>query len=165
MNAQCGLPSEAHRAIVFSFGLNDATRINGEFRVPLPRAAALARVMISEARTYGPVLWIGPTAIDDSTQPLMSSLGVLQTKNNAETAKYDAVYQRIATDLGVPYLPLFSMLIEQPTWPAMLADGVHPDADGYDLMANIIGKWSAWQSLLNLDTREEKQTEGAESYE
>ena len=142
------LPAAAPRAIVFSFGLNDATRIDEALRVPLMQAEAIARAMVADAASVWPVLWIGPTAIDDGTQPLLSSLGILQTKKNTETARYDECYRRLAGELGVPYLPLFAMLSSHPSWTSMLVDGVHPNADGYDLIADTIGRWKPWQDLL-----------------
>jgi lysophospholipase L1-like esterase len=148
--AECAarLPREAWRAILFSFGLNDATRVDGTLRVPLPRSEEIARTMIAEARTLAPVLWIGPTPVDDSTQPLLSSLGILQTKRNAETARYDACFRHIAGQLGVPYLSLFDALARVPKWPGLLCDGVHPTAEGYDIMAAAIDEWPAWRALF-----------------
>ena len=143
------LPCEARRAILFSFGLNDATRIDGALRVPLQHSEEIARTMIAEASTLCPVLWIGPTPVDESTQPLRSSLGILQIKNNAETARYDASFRHIANELGVPYLPLLDALGNIPAWPRLLSDGVHPTAEGYDVMAAAIGEWSAWRALFD----------------
>lgn len=154
----CRLPAAAARAIVFSFGLNDATRVQGESRVPLARAETVARAMLSDAATFCPVLWIGPTAIDDSTQPLRSSLGIMQAKSNAETAQYDACYQRLAHQLGVPYLALFPVLSSQSSWMGMLVDGVHPNADGYSLMADMIDQWRPWQELLGAATSSDESS-------
>ena len=143
------LPREARRAILFSFGLNDATRVEGALRVPLQRSEEIARAMIAEASGLCPVLWIGPTPVDESTQPLRSSLGILQTKNNTETARYDAIFRHIAKELSVPYLSLLDALGNIPAWPRLLSDGVHPTAEGYDIMAAAVAEWPAWRTLFD----------------
>lgn len=144
--AECDarLPGPTPHLLVFSFGLNDATRVDGKLRVGLQESVTLSAAMLAEAIRIGPVLWVGPTPVDDTRQPLLSSLGVLQTKSNAETARYNEAFERLATKLGAPYLNLFDMLGGNHSWSHYLADGVHPTADGYDIIAERVSDWSAW---------------------
>ena len=144
--AECDarLPGPAPRLLVFSFGLNDATRVDGKLRVGLQESIAVSEAMLAEAIRIGPVLWVGPTPVDDTRQPLLSSLGVLQTKSNAETARYNAAFETLATKLGAPYLNLFGLLGENQNWSRSLVDGVHPTAGGYDIIAAQVANWHAW---------------------
>ena len=162
--AECDarLPGSAPRLLVFSFGLNDATRVDGKLRVCLQESIALSEAMLAEAIGIGPVLWVGPTPVDDARQPLLSSLGVWQTKSNAETARYNESFETLATRLGVPYLNLFDLLGETRNWSRYLFDGVHPMAAGYDTIAMQVASWSAWlRAIARKDVFESKASRTA----
>jgi len=143
------LPDDLSCAIVFAFGINDATEEDGVTRVPLSDSVANARSILSGAKTMCPALWVGPTPVDESRQPLRMETGQLRDKRNHRTAEYSLAFRALADDLGVPYLDMMSALINDPDWPAMLTDGLHPTAEGYERMAAIIGAWPAWRDLLD----------------
>jgi lysophospholipase L1-like esterase len=60
-------------------------------------------------------------------------------------------YGAIAEDLGVPFLDLFAALAGDRRWAQCLGagDGVYPNADGYGLIAELIGQWPPWRSWLD----------------
>lgn len=142
-------PDGLAAATVFSFGLNDATREeDGTIRVECGASVQAAAGIIEPAKRLGPVLWIGPTPIDEATQPYRSSTGLLRTKNNALTAEYNDAYRLAAAQVSVPYLDLYSGLSADPAWLELLVDGIHPGGSGYDRLAEDIGSWDAWRNLI-----------------
>jgi len=149
--AECDarLPDGVSTAVVFAFGINDATEEDGVVRVPLSDSVANARSILSEAKAMGPALWIGPTPVDESRHPLRVETGQLRDKRNAWTADYNLAFRALADDVGIPYLGMMSPLINDPGWLSMLSDGLHPSAAGYERMATMIGAWNAWRVLLD----------------
>jgi len=144
-----GWPGELPCAIVFAFGINDATEEDGVIRVPMADSIANARSILSAAKVLHPTLWVGPTPVDETRQPTHTETGQVKDKRNRRTADYNLAFRALADDIGVPYLDMMSALINDPGWPALLSDGLHPAADGYEHMATIIGSWPAWRNLLD----------------
>lgn len=135
-------------AIVFGFGVNDATEEGGRPRVPLRECVATAESILGRAREIWPVLFVGPAPVDESRQPRRVSTGELRHKRNSAIAAYDAALSETARGLEIPYCSLFRELIEDAGWPGMLADGVHPAEAGCDRIAGFVAKWPAWRQLL-----------------
>lgn len=147
------LPQGINGAIVFNFGLNDATMKgegdDAEIRVALAQSVNNARAMLSAAKTMHPTLWVGPTPVDDARMPLHNDAGDVLDKRNARSADYNLAFRALADELEIPYLDMLSALINDRSWPAMLADGLHPKAEGHRRMAEIVGAWPAWRNLLD----------------
>ena len=147
------LPAALNCAIVFNFGLNDAT-LQGEgpdaaIRVDLGQSIRNAREMLAAAKEMHPTLWVGPSAVDDSRMPLRTEEGNIRDKRNARTADYNLAFRALADELKLPYLDMLSETINDAAWPGMLADGLHPAVQGHQRMAAIVGKWPAWRKLLD----------------
>ena len=142
------LPASISCAIVFNFGLNDATEQDGAIRVPLGDSVRNVRAMLAEAKTRHPTLWVGPTPVDETRQPLVADTGETRDKRNARTADYNLAFKTLADEMEVPYLDMLSELINDAEWPALLSDGLHPLPAGHQRIAGIVGKWAAWRELL-----------------
>jgi acyl-CoA thioesterase-1 len=143
------LPADARGAVVFAFGVNDATEEAGALRVPLDQSLAHARVMLAEARPAWPCLWLGPAPVDERRQPMTMENGALRTKRNAVTSAYNEAYRGLAAQLDVPYLDVLTPLLVAPAWCADdLSDGLHPTASGYERLTELVWRWPAFQSLL-----------------
>lgn len=142
------MPDSLRGAVIFSFGLNDATHERGQPRVSLRRCLATARDIMCEARERWEVMWIGPIPIDERSQPRRVSSGEVRHKTNAEIGRYDAEFRCLAGEIEVPYLSLFAILSADTHWPALLTDGVHPSARGYSRLASLIGAWTAWRQFV-----------------
>ena len=126
-------PADADNRMVFAFGVNDTTIEDGHCRVDLHDSVTNARAVISEAQTLGPVLWIGPTVVQD-------------TKQNQRIVQLDQAYAELAKELNVPYLSVFDALNTSGPWLDELraGDGSHPGQDGYVQLAGLVKQWPSW---------------------
>ena len=126
--------------ILFAFGFNDASRpANGALQVELDESIATARQLMLEAKSVSEVLWIGPTPLDESANPLRTEFEIWHTYNT-EIALYDAAYAGLAQEIGVDYLQLYPEFLKSPRYFAALNSGdkIHPGDDGYAMIAECI---------------------------
>ena len=136
--------------LLFAFGFNDAARADSEFpQVDLATSLAAARTMLTAAKTVSGVLWIGPTPLDESVNPMQTEQALWDMRND-EIARYDAAYAELARDIEIPYLQLFPEYLASPRYAAALlaGDQVHPGDDGYAMIAESIAAWEAWRMQL-----------------
>lgn len=136
--------------MLFAFGFNDAARADEDGpQVPLEDSTATARALLTEARSVSGVLWIGPTPLDESINPMQTPYASWEMRN-AEIARYDAAYAKLAEELAIDYLRLFDEFAASTRYQAALraGDRVHPGDDGYAMIAERIAAWEAWRDLL-----------------
>ncbi|MBT7248702.1 MAG: lipase [Rhodospirillaceae bacterium] len=143
------LPASLNGAVVFNFGLNDATEQDGEIRVPMGQSIKNVRTMITDAKALYPTIWVGPTPVDETRQPMITDTGDSRDKRNRRTADYNLGFKALAYELEIPYLDMMSKLINEADWPSLLADGLHPNPDGHQKMAGLVGAWDGWRKLLD----------------
>jgi lysophospholipase L1-like esterase len=146
------LPEGVAGALVFSFGVNDAAEEQGVgVRVPTDASVATARAMIAEAREWKPVLWVGPVPVVEEKMPFAVPGLAVYDFDNGRAADLSRAYAAEAASLGVPYLDVFETLAADPRWAGAQrdCDGVHPLGGGYELMADLIGGWSAWRAWFD----------------
>lgn len=142
-------------ATVFAIGINDSAHEKSETldgrRVELDRSLRIISDMLTEAKRFGPVFWVGPTPVIESMMPLNRIPGVSYDFRNDTIEVYSRAYADRAAELEVPYLDLFTPLGADAGWEASLraSDGLHPNAAGYDIMAERIGAWPAWRGLFD----------------
>ena len=132
--------------LLFAFGFNDASKCDGnDFQIDLATSISTARNLLIEAQSFSEVLWIGPTPLDETVNPLQTGYASWETKNS-DIVKYDEAYTRLAKEMGVDYLPLYPKLLHHPRYKAALlaGDKVHPGDDGYALIAEQIAHWEPW---------------------
>ena len=143
------LPDSVHRAVVFSFGVNDSTFVDGERRVPLQDIINSFNEITSEARSYFQILIVGPIYISEHAQPF-NIFGKKYFISNAEISKTNDILEEITSKMDFPYLELFSKLKKNDEWRREMArtDGTHPSAKGHEIIANEVGNWSGWKSIF-----------------
>ncbi len=142
-------------ATVFAIGINDSAHeksaaMDGR-RVAMDRSLAIIADMLTLARDFGPVLWVGPTPVIEDMMPLSRIPGVSYDFQNDAIGEYNQAYAAQAAGLGVPYLDLFTPLGRDPAWEAALrkSDGLHPNSEGYENMAARVGEWVGWRALFD----------------
>ena len=123
--------------IVFSFGANDATLEDGQWRVPPDLSAENARAIIARARLSYPVLVVGPPPAPEAEK----------TARHAELA---ARYAEVCRGLNVPFLDILGSIRSVDAWWEEVAagDGIHPGAHGYAALAGLVDAWPAWRAWL-----------------
>jgi lysophospholipase L1-like esterase len=131
------LPKDCNPAAVFSFGTNDTTLENGVARVDPQTSVNNTRQILTIAHQHYPVLMISPPPIADTDQ-------------NVRTARLSQAFISICQTLDIPYLDVFIPLQASTTWMTEVAlhDGAHPSATGYQLLAEQVQQWQAWQDLF-----------------
>lgn len=119
--------------VVFSFGTNDTVIVGGQRRVPIEQSLESTTDIIREANRMLPVLMVGPAPIAD-------------TSRHAEVKRLSDEFGSICRAERVPFLDVFDQLAESEAWMTEVAavDGAHPGASGYAILAELVGKWSAW---------------------
>lgn len=133
--AECDarLRAECSPYLVFSFGANDMTVEGASLRVPMPVSLDNFRGILGEARARCPVLVVGPLPVGEDAQ-------------DTRIIALCTTYALIASELGVPYLPLAGEFAADPGWARAVAagDGTHPDGSGYARVAERVLNWPAW---------------------
>ena len=149
------LKAEMNCATVWAIGINDSahekTASTDGLRVPLDESLDRISRMINTAKSVGPALWIGPTPVIEEMMPIDRLPGVIYDFRNEMIATYSNAFAVKAAEIGVPYLDLYSDLAGDPDWDASLraSDGLHPNADGYVMMAARVTAWNAWRNWFD----------------
>lgn len=136
--------------LIFAFGFNDAAQADGSGpQVALADSESTARELLCAAQRISQVLWVGPTPLDESVNPMQTAVASWEMRN-ADIARYDAAYARLAGEIDIDYLRLFPEFLDSPRYRAALkaGDGVHPGDDGYALIAERIAAWKPWLDTL-----------------
>lgn len=145
------LPDVANGRLVFAFGVNDsAIDITGDVRIPPEQSVANARAILGEAKAWKPTLWVGPAPVNKAGPRVSPGPGVRYDFANHRIAELDKLYAAAAKEVGVPYLPVYPRLIDDPQWHAAIGrgDGVHAIGAGYGLIARHVAAWEAWKAWL-----------------
>ena len=142
-------------ATVFAVGINDSAHEKSPDRdgrrVALDQSAIAITAMIKSAARFGPSLWVGPTPVVEAMMPLSPYDGLSYNFENAAIAPYSQAYAARAAELGIDYVDLYGALSVDPAWETCLkeSDGLHPNARGYEMMAELIGSSPAWRGMLD----------------
>ena len=133
--------------MVFAFGFNDASSVDGGgLQIVLSESIDYARKIMLEAKSTGETLWVGPTPLDESVNPLQTEYASWISYNR-NIAAYDSAYAELAGELEIPYLQLLPKFVEDQRYLQALeaGDKVHPGDDGYAMIAEHIASWKAWK--------------------
>jgi lysophospholipase L1-like esterase len=140
--ATARLASDGEGRLVFSFGLNDcAPGPHGAApRVSAEEGVDNARAILAEAADWLPTLMIGPPPVTDSAD-----------RNQDVIARSERL-AGLCSKLRVPFLSTvtFARAI-YPTWRAEAdaGDGIHPNAESYAALADLVRRWPAWQAWFS----------------
>ena len=144
-------PEGGAAALVFAFGVNATAEEPGTGRrASLEESLATARAILEAAKAWHPTLWIGPAPVSEERQPVSPQPGVTYDFRNERVAELNTAYAELAAELALPYLDLFTPLSAEPEWTedVTAGDGVHPTAEGYERMSELIEEWAGWRGLF-----------------
>lgn len=129
------LPEDCSGGIVFSFGVNDTTIEQGQWRVFLDNSVKNANQILTVAKELFPVLMVSPPPIADQDQ-------------NMRIAELSQQFAEVCRHLSIPYLDVFRPLKASKVWMDEVAanDGAHPSLSGYSEMAELVQRWQDWQA-------------------
>jgi lysophospholipase L1-like esterase len=142
---------ERDGAIVMSFGLNDTAEVVGQgLRLPMRETIENVRAVAQEARDWKPMIWVGPTPVDESMMPLRRP-GIEYSFTNARLVALNDSYAEIADKLKIPYMDLLSPLMADARYTESLrkVDGLHPSGSGYQIIADMIAGWTPWRAFFD----------------
>jgi acyl-CoA thioesterase-1 len=125
--------------LVFSYGLNDCVSApDGNVRVPEAISVANTRQILGTAHAWLPTLMIGPPPTCDP-------------QLNEQVESLSSHMTALCGSLSVPFLSPWSALKASKIWQEELSngDGAHPNAAGYQLLADLINNWSPWRSWID----------------
>lgn len=123
--------------VLIAIGMNDIVERDGtRNEVPIEEFEDNTRKLITQAaESASSVVVIGITNVDESrTTPLRSSSTGKVYKNEAIQA-YNAVLKAVCEECGALFIDVFGTLLAED-----LADGLHPNANGYEKLSSVIGK-------------------------
>ena len=149
------LKQEMNCGTEWAIGSNDSahekTLTSDGLRVPLGQSLDRISRMIKAAKAVGPALWVGPTPVIEDMMPIDRLPGVTYDFRNERIEEYGKAYAAMAAEIGVPYLDLYGNLADDLDWEASLraSDGLHPNADGYVMMAARVTAWDAWRDWFD----------------
>lgn len=119
--------------VVFSFGANDVSLVDGQQRIDEADTLANLRALLASAGNRYRTLVVGPppTADDD---------------HNARLARLSEHMRDMAVQLGIPYVATLPALLDDRIWRDEVRDndGAHPRAAGYARIAALIAASPAW---------------------
>ena len=132
--ATARLPDDIDGRLVFSFGANDCVIESGRQRVHPDETIMNTREILVLASQWKPTLFIGPPPLADD--------GI-----NLRLCQLSTRLEDTCQEVGVPYLDLLPSLSADDLWMREVAayDGAHPSRLGYTRLAEMVGRWSAWQ--------------------
>ncbi len=148
--AMARLPAEMSAALVFAFGINDCARIDDVRRVEPAQSMENAEAILSQAKVWLPTIFVGPTPIDGArATPQFLPGKKLEIRNDLIT-DMNVRLESLCGEIGVTDVDVMTPLGQAADWRAAMAagDGVHPTAEGYAIIARLIGANAAWHSLI-----------------
>ncbi|TNE65161.1 MAG: hypothetical protein EP335_06345 [Alphaproteobacteria bacterium] len=125
--------------IVFSFGANDCLLTERKrIRVGQVDRLKIAKSLMQEAGKRWPVLFISPLPV---------------AGDRAATNRIGEMARQLVTFTSLhatPYVNIFDAVNASEVWhaEAMAADGAHPGAGGYGLVAELVAAHPVWQGWL-----------------
>jgi acyl-CoA thioesterase I len=134
------ISSEAECRVVFSFGVNDTTLVDGRVRVEPDRSlAALGAILEQADELVLSTFVVGPAPIADDEQ-------------TERIASLSAAFRDSCRKRSIPFVDMVSALRGSATWIGEVtaaADGSHPTAPGYELLAEAVlaAGWVEWLCL------------------
>ncbi|MBL4797070.1 MAG: hypothetical protein JKY50_06635 [Oleispira sp.] len=127
------LPTTIDSRVVVSFGVNDTAMENGTTRISESDSIENFIKIVNFIQPNYELIIIGPPAVNNE-------------EHNIRIHSLNAEIKSKAKDLNVPYIELFSELIDDKNYKKEIFenDGAHPRKNGYENLSKIIEKPEDW---------------------
>jgi lysophospholipase L1-like esterase len=127
--------------IVFAIGTNDSVYLPAEKRnyVDFEKFKENLKTLIEKSKLFtNNIVFVGLTPVDESlTKPIPWEIEMHYT--NEEIGKYSETIKQICKDEKLKFIDILKDLASI-DYKGMLSDGLHPNADGHEWMANKVAK-------------------------
>jgi len=122
---ECRILPDIPTLLIFCMGAPDAVK-----NISLEQTRSSAESILRNAKDMHPVLFISPPPMID-------------LEKDARTQNITAELNKICAKLDIPCLDINYPLRDNPAYTKALkeSDGVHPNAEGYGIMAEMISKF------------------------
>lgn len=149
---ECGsrLDGREHKGIVLGAGLNDLCTFDGGVRrTPTEAIQSTLHALLDDLVEVAPLIVVGPFPIAEEFNPFFSaSLQANTYFSNAFIKEVDQLYAQGCKSRDIPYLSMIENLQNSDYMKSLREnDGIHPKGEGYQIAADIIHNWDAWQAL------------------
>ena len=141
--------------IILGTGANDLSRFSagdyaGKLRTPHKALARTFETLLAELATLAPVLVIGPAPIEEAQMPYRLANQMEFEFSNADIDAGTMTYADICDRSGVPFMPLYQTLKDDPAYARALSegDGLHPTGADYQACADAIANWGPWKTAI-----------------
>ncbi|WP_421901051.1 GDSL-type esterase/lipase family protein [Maridesulfovibrio sp.] len=116
---------DAPALLIFCMGAPDTVK-----NIPLTQSKVCVENILASAKDNYATLFITPPPIIDE-------------EKDKHTKQLSSEFNKICASLDIPFLDINSSLRENPAYIKALkeSDGVHPNAEGYGIMAGMISKF------------------------
>ncbi len=124
-------------AFVFSIGTND-TYLKGKENASTPQAYTDALDTLHAAAIHysNKILFVGLTPVDEKrTAPVFWDENIW---TNERITQFDKVLRDFCQKNSVAYVPIFETFQAKQQQKDLLADGLHPNDDGHQLIAELV---------------------------
>jgi lysophospholipase L1-like esterase len=128
--------------VVVSIGTNDASLYNKVPRVSVQRSVELMERTWDGLQKKGKPFWIGPVPVAEERLDIEHA-GEVFSFVTARVAELSQAYARMAEKRGIPYLDLVEAFSGVDFSKYETADGIHPQARGYEELYRVISGWEA----------------------
>lgn len=127
------LPQGADNRLILSFGLNDTELLNGQPRQSNQHSLEALKNIILQTRTRYKMLMVGPVP-------------VYEPQRNARLKRLNALFHDLCLKARVPYIDLFSALIDDIDYRRDLArhGKIYPSDSGYEKIYDLIWNDRSW---------------------
>ncbi|MEM9567679.1 MAG: GDSL-type esterase/lipase family protein [Cyanobacteria bacterium P01_E01_bin.34] len=136
--------------LILSVGANDSARLghaNGRHYVSLDEfEEAIARIL-TKAREFCPVWFVGMVPVDEAKMPFAGSVYY----SHADQVLYNEAIREACEQYGVPFLNCFARWNSRgELWrkSRLLDDGLHPSVEGHKAVFNDLLDWPEFGQLL-----------------
>lgn len=125
--------------IVIAIGMNDTMIFKGvEANTPEMYKGELLQIIASARQFTDKILFVGLTAVDDAVCNPWSYAPADVCFNNARIWKFETTLREFCRAEGLPIVPVFETFKQTLKYKKLLADGLHPNESGHQLIADLV---------------------------